>query len=144
MEFETLVPILIVVALCFVGIIITIIISGSVLLPFLGFGLWAKSNTKKVEAMQADSQTWPAVKGKVVKSRVEVSGTEYTTVSPHIVYKYAIGGNEYQSQQVRIGDQVLTLYSSRDCYDLVELYPVGTEVDVYYDPRNPAQSALER
>lgn len=144
MSNQILIPLIIFGVICIVGIILAILISLGVILPFVGVGLWFRNDAKKVEAIKREAQTWQTVRGKIVTSRVEVSGTEYTTVSPRIVYTYTVNGIEYQSRQVRIGDQILTLYAGREPYDLVDRYPVGAEVEVYYNPEKPEQASLER
>jgi hypothetical protein len=94
-------------------------------------------------AVQA-SQTWPTTAGLVLKSRVEVSGGNYTSVSPHVLYEYDVDGRTYQSAQIRAGDRYMRSSSEREAYDTVDRYPEGAVVTVYYNPTNPSESALER
>lgn len=43
-----------------------------------------------------------------------------------------------------VGDRLISIRGSRDAYDIVERYPVGADVTVFYDPANPAEASLER
>jgi hypothetical protein len=43
----------------------------------------------------------------------------------------------------RASDKIWRAYSSRDAYDTVDKYPVGSIVTVYYNPADPQHSALE-
>jgi hypothetical protein len=99
---------------------------------------------QKAKALNQSAQLWPSTTGTVITSRVEVSGGDYTSVNPHIVYKYQVNGYEYQSDQIRAGDVVMSYSGGRSAYDLVDKYPVGLEVTVYYDPANPSMSCLIR
>lgn len=138
------------IALIFGGgaIVITIIaaVLGTVctVLPFVLLGWYVYRQSKKGKAIREQSQSWPSTAGIVLKSRVEVVGGEYTSVVPRVWYEFEVGGQTYQSGKIRPGDGVLTTYPSGDAYDIVDRYPVGSAVVVYYNPLNPADCALER
>ena len=64
---------------------------------------------------------------------------------PMVVYEYEVDGIKYISNRVRIQDQSGPsmggiLYS----VPLLKRYPKGAAVTVYYNPRDPKESALER
>jgi hypothetical protein len=82
--------------------------------------------------------------GKVVLSRVEVSGGEHTTVSPHVEYDYEVGGVRYRGDRIRAGDRYASRSGSKLAYAAIDRYPVGSDVTVYYNPGNPSESAVER
>lgn len=96
------------------------------------------------DALQQASLSWRSTQGRVLKSRVEVSGGEVTSVSPYVLYEYEVHGQIYQSVQIQAGDRFIRSATSRDAYETVDRYPVGATVTVYYDPSNPAEAALER
>ena len=136
---------IILMVVCFIGLFI--VLSLFVIIPILGtFGgigyLWNRQ-AKQAKALESAAKNWPMTKGTIIKSRVQVSPGEYTTVNPHIEYRYQVGAVEYTSMQVRPGDKLINKYSSTECYDLVEQYPVGAEVDVYYNPKDPSEAVLE-
>ena len=148
MDLQNLSPVLI--TICIGGGILLfamLVIAGTVL-PMLGIfggiGWFLNKKSKEARALRAAAGNWASTTGKVVTSRVEVSGGDHTTVSPHIVFQYAVYGMEYSNSQIKAGDVHMSTYSSRSAYDIVDKYPVGAAVTVYYDPEHPEQSALER
>lgn len=135
--------------------IITIIIIGfsiltaciSALIPFaiIGAVIWYFVwRNKQKQALVQSSDSWRTTNGRVLKSRVEVSGGDHTSVSPYVLYEYELHGRAYQNTQIKVGDRFLSIRGSREAYDIVDRYPVGASVTVFYDPTNPAESALER
>ena len=143
-----LTPLLFIVCLVGFLVILFVIISLAILVPTLGIiggiGWFFNKQYKDARALRIAAQNWSSTTGKVITSRVEVTGGDHTTVSPHIVYQYNVYSNEYSNSQIKVGDTFISSYTSRQSYDTVDKYPVGAEVTVYYDPENPQQSALER
>lgn len=113
------------------------------LVPFAAVGWYIYRQSKRSKAVEEESRSWSSTAGIVVKSRVEVSGGEHTSVIPRIVYEYEVGGQTYQNDKLRPGDIHFAVHSG-NAYDVVDRYPVGSAVVVYYNPSNPARSALER
>lgn len=101
-----------------------------------------RKGAKKSEAVNQAARTWPSTSGKVIKSRVEVSGGDHTSVSPHVEYEYEVAGYKYQASQLKAGWGSTHSNYGR-AYDVVDHYPEGAEVRVYYNPLNPAEAALE-
>ena len=114
------------------------------IVPIAGVGWLVYTRWKKASALRLASQTWASTTGTVIKSRVEVSGGESTTVMPRVVFEYRVGAHQFQGDQIRAGDRHWAVSSSKDAYDTIDRYPVGAAVRVYYNPLNPAESALER
>ena len=137
---------IIIFVVCFIGLFV--VLSLIVILPILGvfggLGYIFADRSKKAKMIQEAAQSWPATRGTILKSRVQVSGGEYTTVSAIIEYSYQVGANEYTSRQIKPGDQLVTMFNETECYDLVEQFPVGAEVDVFYNPKKPSEAALLR
>lgn len=118
-------------------------------LPFLFIALifivlWLRSRAKVSAARQ-----WPSVSGKVLfgtveqrRSRSGQSGMS-TSYYPSVVYEYMVNGQRYQNNRVTLGSEV-----GRGSYTAVERkvasYPVGSQVEVYYNPDNPLDAALEK
>ena len=148
MDWQNLSPVLI--TICIGGgiFVFAMFIIAATLLPMLGIfggiGWFLSKKSKEAKALRAAARNWASTTGKIVTSRVEVSGGDHTTVSPHIVFQYNVYGKEYSNSQIKAGDIHIATYGSRGAYDIVDKYPVGAEVTVYYDPENPEQSALER
>jgi cbb3-type cytochrome oxidase subunit 3 len=129
-------------------VLFTVLIVVCSTLPFVlifgGIGYYIYRQSKRASAVRAASQSWPQTTGVVVKSRVEVSGGDTTSVSPRIVYEYKVGAQTYQNDQLRVGERFFRVTSSSSAYDVVDRLPVGTHVVVFYNPANPADSGLER
>lgn len=94
----------------------------------------------------SESRAWPSVRGRVYAARViEVQarpfeGHKYTDYQPEIRYEFTVGGKEYAGNRY-------TLLASRvpwrsDAEKIVTQYPIGREVDVYYDPSDPNRCVL--
>ena len=148
MDWQNLSPVLIMVCIGGGIFLFVMFIIASTVLPMLGIfggiGWFLNKKSKEAKALREAARNWSSTTGKVVTSRVEVSGGDHTTVSPHIVFQYTVYGREYTGSQIKAGDAHWASYTSRDAYDTVDKYPVGAEVSVYYDPEDPQQSALER
>lgn len=70
-------------------------------------------------------------------------GEADSTFKPKIEYSYTLNGNEYKSKRIYFGSHILTSYNKRHSQKLVEKYPIGTKVIVYFDRLNEKQSVLE-
>jgi hypothetical protein len=126
-------------------VIVSIICSLVPVVAIVGGVFWfIRRRSKQASQMNQAAQNWPSTHGTVLKSRTQVSGGEYTTVSAYVEYQYEINGTLYASTRIRAGDAIMTKNTTQEVYDTVDRYPVGAEVVVYYNPANPAESALER
>ncbi len=120
----------------------------TIILPILIFGglgyFFYKRNQKSTVARKL-AQSWPSTTGMVLMSSVQTrrSGRSITTY-PVVVYQYTVNGQSYQSQTIKAGEQFLNVRVHGQAQAAVARYPVGASITVYYDPANPAESALER
>lgn len=89
-------------------------------------------------AKARSAQGWPSIKGKVVNAFMEQVGSVWP--APIIIYSYAVDDRAYRSSRVRFGGT--GMMSPVDAEQLLERFPTGAEVDVYYDPKRPGQSVL--
>lgn len=131
------------------GTIFVVIISIGIsilctILPIAGIVWFLYSRRQKANTIRQASQTWITTAGKVIKSRVEVSGGEVTSVYPRVIYEYEVRGRQYQNDQIRAGDKYWASGTSQEAYKTVDRYPEGQDVTVYYNPENPAEASLER
>ena len=84
------------------------------------------------------SEQWPVVPGKIIRSFVKSSISEgATSYSADIKYSYTVEGVEHRSDVVVIGGH------SYGANATVKRYPLGKEVSVSYDPRKPGRAVLE-
>lgn len=97
---------------------------------------------KLVKAQQAEH--WPSVEGVILKSgtaKRDTSsdpGAEVKTVAA-LQYKYTVAGVTYHGTQIRAGDRFGTVAGP----ELLNRFPKGASVPVYYNPARPAESVLE-
>ena len=101
-------------------------------LLFAAIALWARS-------INLRACTWPKVRGNVVESFIE-GWTSDSGPSPVVRYRYLVAGKTYESSQFSYHFVSGTLsYAEK----VVRTYPVGSSVDVYYDPTDPNSAVLE-
>lgn len=122
----------------------TLVAALCTIVPFALIGWYIYAQFKKRNAIIASAREWRTVTGRVIQSRVEVHGGENTSVVPAITYAYDVNGRTYQNNQFRAGDSIMRVTSGQDAYATVDRYPMGAIVQVFYNPDNPAESALER
>ena len=118
-------------------------------LAFGAIGVGAFYQDWKIRTKAEDSKLWPSVPGKVHKSTMvlESGGGGYGSHSPStykavVQYKYKVASRHYTNNKICIGGQLQLSFKKRagaHCQN----YPVGSAVDVYYDPNKPQDSVLE-
>lgn len=125
-----------------VSVIFSVILSLS---PFAVIGWVFSKKSKEAKAAVQASQSWIPTNGRVLKSRVEVSGSDYVSVTPRVIYEYQVNGETYKSEMIRASDKIMVIQrGSRTAYDTIDRYPEGANVTVYYNPQNPSEAVLER
>ncbi len=93
----------------------------------------------------AGATTWPVTRGTILSSSIQVlrTGTSRREV-PLVRYSYQVGLQMYQGSRIRADDEVHDASSGGRAREVLTRYPVGSSVQVFYDPADPARSALER
>ncbi len=93
-----------------------------------------------------DSRDWLNCEGTITHSEIITktsrsnSGTTSTRYSPKIQYEYVVEENTYSSSNISFGGR----NAGRDyVQQTVDYYHVGLIVEVYFNPENPTESALE-
>jgi len=111
----------------------------------VGLGIFLYSRSQMSSAAKQAAQSWTSTMGTVLMSSVQSrrSGRSIS-VYPVVVYRYEVDGKPYQGQTIRAGEQFFNVRIIGQAQETVNRYPVGAQVMVYYDPANPAESALER
>ncbi len=85
---------------------------------------------------------WPTTNGTIVQAdRVYMPGRDSSHYRANVTYDYKVNGTRYVSGQISLWSSDLDGYDSIN-ETFVTMHKVGTEVDVYYDPKNPANSVL--
>jgi len=86
------------------------------------------------------SRGWPSSKARVVDSRVKEIATRGITYFPRITYEYRVGDDVLRSDRLRV-----CLVRSRNrgkAERTVETYPIGREVQAYWNPKNEKEAVL--
>ncbi|HUI97865.1 MAG TPA: DUF3592 domain-containing protein [Xanthobacteraceae bacterium] len=78
---------------------------------------------------------WPTVKGTITSSWDVLDGER-------IKYAYAVGGRRYVGHMVALSGGGASTFDATP-QELVEKYPPGAEVTVYYNPTHCATAVLE-
>lgn len=89
------------------------------------------------------SARWPSVPGSVTASSLDISSSSKgsTIYNANIHYTYSVGAQNYTGTRVTFGD--INTSNSSDAAQTVYRYRVGTVVNVFYNPNDPADAALE-
>ena len=92
------------------------------------------------------SKTWSKTQGKIVTS--EVAKREIDTYTPFryakVIYNYTVNGTEFNSDRLTFGVQEIRDSGEHWIKQTLDKYPLGKVVDVYYNPRNPSKSVLDK
>jgi ribosomal protein L35AE/L33A len=120
----------------------------SVILPILfigGFGYFIYKRNQQSASYRQAAQSWQSTSGMVLMSTVQSRRSGNSThVFPVVAYQYDVNGKTYQGKTIKAGEQFLNVRLAGQAQATVERYPAGATVTVYYNPANPAESALER
>ncbi|MBN2004018.1 MAG: DUF3592 domain-containing protein [Anaerolineae bacterium] len=125
-------------------VIISTISTAITVLPLGLLGFYVYRRSKQAGAIRQASQSWPSVSGKVLESRFGFRLGSRVTVVPYVLYEYNVGGRLYQAQQIRAGDNIFLVRNGQYASRVIDQYPEGALVTVYYNPDSPAEAALER
>lgn len=91
-----------------------------------------------LRARSAQSRHWPRVEGHVIESRIDDAHLEF--LKPVLRYRYVVAGQPYVGFRVSYAGYGI----SKDAMArLIAPYPVGSAVQVSYDPARPARSVLD-
>lgn len=104
------------------------------------YGLW------KIIRDKSATRVWSVTQGKITVSKAGASPTHPThgdvaDIGVVIRYHYRVGEKDYEGNGARIGGKSRTMGLLAKA--LLKQYPEGRDIDVYYDPTNPADSSLE-
>jgi hypothetical protein len=135
------------------GLVIALCTIVPTLAIFGGIGWLIYRSYHKAQAQRLAAQQWPSTMATVVRSWVDVSqhssldangfSTTSTAYTPKVVYNYMVNGRAYSNDRVTVGAWAVS--RSQDTAEAtVHRFPPGATVPVFYNPTNPADSALER
>jgi len=102
-------------------------------------GIWRGRN------QVAAGKTWARTKGEIVASEVVAEGShtddDDTDCTAVVRYRYAVDGKTYDSDRIAFGERGHTMRMLAS--QVVAKYPVGAQVDVFYNPKRPSSAVLE-
>lgn len=96
------------------------------------------STQRKMNAMQSWSSTMGTVSNSYLERRRSSKGGSVNY--PVVQYSYQVGGQAYRGSKIAPGMEV----GGTGAGKVVERYPAGAQVMVFYDPQNPSDAVLER
>ncbi|HVU11506.1 MAG TPA: DUF3592 domain-containing protein [Phototrophicaceae bacterium] len=128
------------------GFVILIIVV-TLAIPLLAFGFLGWMLVRSRRKAHA-SEHWPTTSGRILTSTVSShrslnsNGTHTTIYEPKIVYEYVVNGQRYQSEQINFS-MIAGTSGGGYAETLVDKYPEGSIVPVFYNPQNPTEAVLE-
>jgi hypothetical protein len=102
------------------------------------FAMWRRAR---------EAAHWPVANGQIVVSttqsfrKTDSDGDSTIRHAPAVEYAYRVNGIEYRSRQIKLDTKVSG--SQGYAAKVAARYPVGRNVEVRYDPRDPSSAALE-
>ena len=112
---------------------------------FVGLGIFLYRRSKMRDTAREAAQSWSSTMGTVLMSNIKVTRTgNRRSETPVVIYQYQVNGKDFQGQTIKAGDQYFSVRVMGSAQDTISRYPIGAQVMVYYNPANPAESALER
>lgn len=127
---------------------LTLVIFALTTIPFVVVALFLARWSMKQKARVNASQNWPSTTGRILFSSVEqrrtsnARGGYSTSYYPVVRYDYTVNGQQYQGGTINFGQVGLGSYNA--VAQKAAQYPVGSMVQVYYNPENPADAVLDR
>jgi hypothetical protein len=119
--------------------IVSLIIFG---LGLTVFGLLLEIQSVRLLSGANEHSSWLITEGRVISSRVGTYGrVEERSYKAEVVYGYSVGGTNYSSESISAEDNRHSDYFT--AAQIVNHYPKGKRVTVYYKPGNPAVTLLE-
>ena len=116
-----------------------------------GFGLAVSLFTAVFTRVVRQACAWPVVRGRIAAAEVEayrdrhevdsVSRRARIRYKPGVTYTYEVNGRRYSGDRLTIGVIVSASFPGLARRTAAK-YPVGSEVDVHYNPRSPGESVL--
>lgn len=111
-------------------------------------GAFFTARFRKSATSRSLAVAWPQTMGTVLSATVQVAQRGNTRQeAPLVLYAYQVDGQVFQGHRVRASDdtgRIRLTDADTSASNTVARYPSGAPVVVYYDPTNPANSALER
>lgn len=122
-----------------------IVLGAGVFLLGLTYAVWTWLTKRRDQG----TGNWPRTEGRVEASflyeheRRTAAGV-VRSYTPVVRYTYRVNGRAYESKRRNfLPDHTRTYADRLDAEAVVATYATGKQVEVYYNPNNPRQAALE-
>lgn len=94
-----------------------------------------------------NSRAWPSTNGVVTKSRVKRIGSSSRDETPSyravVEYRYKVSNQFFTSNRIRI-EPTAAINARQFANKMVAIYTAGRQIQVYYNPEDPASAVLEQ
>ena len=111
-------------------------------------GAFFTARFRKSSSARSLAAAWSQTMGTVLSATVQVARRgNARQEAPLVLYAYQVDGQVFQGHRVRASNEsgrARLVNADSSASNTVARYPSGAPVIVYYDPTNPANSALER
>ena len=118
------------------------------LVVFLAGALFLWQGWRSQQKVKA-SMAWPYVPGRVSSASVrrvvdhgDAQTAESTSYFPLVNYEYQVGAQIYQGNRMAFHERGYS--SNKKAFAVVEGFPAGHPIWVFYDPANPQNAVIER
>ena len=110
-------------------------------------GAWMIFSSIRTRRDAERAATWPTAPGTVTSAEMQIhrshnsrTHTTTTTYEPRVEYTYTVMGTPYSGKRVCFG---LRSFAHDKAQAILDRYPAGQAVPVYYNTENPADSVLD-
>lgn len=118
-------------------------------LVFIGIGIGMLVKLMKIFSKASLSKNWHATPGKIISSELDAQtttdedGYQTTTYIAKILFEYQVDKTSFKGECINFDYGMRTSNKGKQ-QSIVEQYPAGSQVTVYYDPDDPKQAVLEK
>jgi len=123
----------------------TVILEFIAMLALGALGYQMLFASRKRRRQSAESLKWPNTPGVVVASstkRHDRMGSSGSYETAHISYEYIVAGKKYKSTRFSFDDLEKLAMTEAQLQSILDKYPKGKELTVYYDPKDHQSSIL--
>ncbi|NLE44237.1 MAG: DUF3592 domain-containing protein [Chloroflexi bacterium] len=126
------------------------VVCGSIfVVALLALGVFLIVSSVRSRRKASASQDWPLTTGQITSAQVKRSASTdddgHTSYAyyPAVEYVYQVGNQVFTGKRIAFGGITAQSSPSR-AETTLESYPLGGQVNVYYDPEKPSDAVLER
>jgi hypothetical protein len=126
----------------------SILFGGFFAVVFGGVGFFLLVRLIMAFRLASQSQGWTSTMGQIKISKVQFKDNNgadsypATSYLPNVEYSFTVMGLKYRGTRIAFGMDITGTRSKAE--KIINRFPAGSAVVVYYDPNNPAESVLEQ